>query len=156
MHILFTTALVLASALALVACRSDDPEKCPTGERTLQVTEEFTELGYPDGTVACNLRGHDTPSVLYNGVDSEEEAAAKLIAFMRTKGYEGKPRAPGKMALEIAQKGGRISTGLLFVKQGASVRYIASLMQARDGRMVTLSWLPVDCAAKPTGLGCQE
>jgi hypothetical protein len=51
---------------------------------------------------------------------------------------------------------GRTSTRILFVKDGASVRYHASLHATREGRAVSLSWMRADCAATPGHYICKK
>jgi hypothetical protein len=154
MRALFTATLLICS-LASVACKSRDPEKCPAGDRTMKATEDYAELGYPDGAVACLMGGVATPSVFYNGLDSDEAAAAKLTEFMKSKGYQGKLLPAQERDLAAAARG-RTTTRLTFTKEGASVRYDASLATTTEGHAVNLGLRRYDCTVTPHTLGCQK
>ncbi|NUP08830.1 MAG: hypothetical protein HOW73_22515 [Polyangiaceae bacterium] len=141
------TLLVLPTLV--VACSSNDAEKCPVGERTTELNESFANLGYPDGTVACVLPGLppgvEATAVFYNGIN-EDAAAAKLSAFMSTKGYRATTPEPSP-ELEGCPKGG---TELSFQREGDSVRYYAWLtLNANGDAVAVLEFFPVDCAKNP-------
>ena len=145
-------ALVLASAL--LACHSSDPDRCPSGTRLTQPTSDFADIGYPDGVVACKVGSLATPMVWYNGVASQETAAAKLTAFMASKGFRAEAQAATASDLRSAAKDG-VPTRLLFVKDGATVRYYATVSETNDAKAASLGWTRVDCATTPTRYECK-
>lgn len=147
-------AMFLGASVTLFACHSNDPAECPSGKRTTQPTSDFADIGYPDGAVACTVGSLSTPQIFYNGVETQEAAAAKLTTFMQTKGYQAKPQAVAKSDLTEAESGHTIPTRLVFVKDGAKVRYYVTLSQTRSGHAVEVGWTRVDCAAKPSRFEC--
>jgi hypothetical protein len=136
--LLLTSSLVALGGCHGVSCGDGTPTDTPVGA--------YRDIGYPTGATACASPSFpDEPRVAYDTKD-EHEAVSLFSKYMTSKGYKSL-HVSSKVndeQLELATRGVRVGTLVLFGKDGATERYEAEIKAEPVGD-TTVDLRRLDC-----------